>query len=116
MNDCLFCKILRGEIPAKKLGENEHAIAIADISPQAPFHALILPKRHVAGLNALQRSDRQELLPALYELADELAASQGFLERGYRCVINNLEEGGQTVFHLHMHLLAKAQMRSAFGS
>jgi histidine triad (HIT) family protein len=116
MTDCLFCKIIDGKIPAKKLAESDNAIAIADINPQAPVHALIIPKKHVASLNELTAMDRTELLPALYELADALAKDRGLRESGYRTVINNGESAGQTVFHLHMHVLGGAPMRAGFGA
>lgn len=114
--DCIFCKIIDGKIPSKKLGETEHAIAIADISPQADFHALILPKRHVASLNDLNDEDRKTIVPKLYELADDLARSLHFREAGYRTVINNQADSGQTVFHLHMHVLGRSKLRGSFGA
>jgi histidine triad (HIT) family protein len=77
---------------------------------------LILPKKHVASLNALTAEDRKSLFPGMYQLADEWAQQQGFRERGYRVVINNQAEGGQTVFHLHMHVLAGAPMKGHFGA
>lgn len=116
MSDCLFCKILEGKIPSQKLGESELAIAIADIQPQAPFHALILPKKHVASLNDMTAEDRKNLLPALYDLAHEITGQKNLRDRGYRTVINNQREGGQVVFHLHMHVLAGAPMRVGFGA
>ena len=116
MADCIFCKILDGKIPSKRLAESDMAIAIADITPQAPLHALILPKKHVASLNDLTAADRREILPALYELADQLARDKGLLESGYRTVINNGESAGQTVFHLHMHVLGGAGMKHGFGA
>lgn len=114
--DCLFCKILEGKIPAKILGESKTAVAIADISPQAPFHALVLPREHVASLNALTDSTRREVLPELYALADSLASEQGFREAGYRTVINNGEGAGQTVHHLHLHVLGNAKLKHGFGA
>ena len=116
MTDCLFCKIIDGKMDAKKLGESDSCLAIADIMPQAPLHALIVPKKHVASLNEMSAADRREVLPQLFDLADRLAAEQGLRERGYRTVINNQREGGQAVFHLHLHLLAGAQMRGQIGA
>jgi len=116
MADCIFCKIISGSIPAKKLAESEHAIAIADIQPQAPTHALIIPKRHVATLNDMTATDRRDVLPALYDLAEQLAEEKGFRENGYRTVINNQAEAGQTVFHLHMHVLAGTKLKGGFGA
>ncbi|MBI3542904.1 MAG: histidine triad nucleotide-binding protein [Deltaproteobacteria bacterium] len=115
MSDCLFCKIIDGKIPAKRLAESDAAIAIADITPQAPVHALVLPRKHVASLNDLTDADRRAIMPALYELADRLVAEKGLRETGYRTVINNGADGGQTVFHLHMHVLAGAKLNHGFG-
>lgn len=117
MPDCIFCKIIVGEIPAKKLAESPSAIAIADISPQAPFHALVIPKRHVTGLDALDGESRRELLPALFDLADQLAVEHRLKGDGggYRAVINNGPLGGQTVFHLHVHMMGGQQMKPRFG-
>jgi histidine triad (HIT) family protein len=116
MPDCIFCKIIDGKIPSKKLAESEAAIAIADIQPQAPLHALVIPRKHVADLNALDANARRELLPELYALADRLVSDKGFREDGYRTVINTGENAGQTVFHLHLHVLAGARLRGGFGS
>src|SRR4051812_48943075 len=110
MSDCLFCKIISGSIPAKKLAEDANAIAIADIQPQAPLHALILPRQHVASLNDMTEADRAKLLPQLYALADKLVDEKGLRARGYRTVINNQSDAGQTVYHLHMHVLAGAAL------
>lgn len=116
MADCLFCKIRDGKIPAKKLAESETAFAIADIQPQAPLHALIIPKTHVASLNDMTDADRAAILPELYRLADQLASEKGIRAQGYRTVVNNQAAGGQTVFHLHMHVLGGASMKHGFGS
>jgi histidine triad (HIT) family protein len=115
MKDCLFCKIISGSIPAQKIAESESAIAIADIQPQAPFHALVLPRRHVASLNDMTEQDRKELLPQMYALADSLALEKGYDKSGYRTVINNQADAGQTVFHLHLHVLAGTKL-GHFGS
>jgi histidine triad (HIT) family protein len=112
-SDCIFCKIIAGSIPSKKLAETDAAIAIADINPQAPLHALVMPRKHIATLNDLDAKGRRELLPALYDLADQLAREH---KGGYRTVINCGPQGGQTVFHLHMHVLGGAQMKGHFGS
>ncbi|MBI3558095.1 MAG: histidine triad nucleotide-binding protein [Deltaproteobacteria bacterium] len=115
-SDCIFCKILDGKIPSTRLAESDLAVAIADITPQAPVHALIIPRKHVASLNDLTAADRREILPALYDLADQLARDKGVRETGYRTLINNGESAGQTVFHLHMHVLAGAKMKHGFGA
>jgi histidine triad (HIT) family protein len=106
--DCLFCKIVAGEIPAKKLYEDEHAIAFTDINPQAPVHVLIVPRRHISSHAQATRSDAS-LLGHMLNVASEIAQQQG-LGRGYRTVINTGPDGGQTVDHLHMHLLGGRAM------
>lgn len=106
MQDCIFCKIIAKEIPSKPVFETQDVLAIADLHPQAPTHILIMPKKHVASLNDLSSSDRSAILPKLYEVADTIAREKGVREKGYRTVINNQRGGGQSVFHLHLHLLA----------
>jgi histidine triad (HIT) family protein len=115
MSTCIFCKILKNEIPAQKLAETEELFAVSDINPQAPMHILIIPKIHVASLNDLSLEDRKNLLPQIYTLADKLMGEKGLRERGYRTVINNQKDGGQTVFHLHMHVLAGAALSGRFA-
>jgi histidine triad (HIT) family protein len=106
--DCLFCKIVAGEIPSKKLYEDDQVIVIADINPQAPVHALIVPKRHIASLAQASREDAS-LLGHLHAVAAELACQQ-HLAYGFRTVINVGRDGGQTVDHLHVHLLGGREM------
>ncbi len=100
--DCLFCKIVTGEIPAKKIYEDECCIAFADINPQAPVHLLVIPRRHIASL--AHTGEDKELLGQLLWAANELARLQN-LTNGYRVVMNTGPDGGQTVDHLHLHLL-----------
>lgn len=102
--DCLFCKILAGEIPADVIYESESAIAFRDINPQAPTHVLIIPRMHVATINDITESD-QAMVGSLYSAAKEIAAAEGIADEGYRVVMNCNEGAGQTVFHLHLHLL-----------
>ena len=116
MSDCIFCKIITGTIPAKKVLETESTLAIEDMTPQAPVHVLILPKRHISTLNDLNKETRASILPELYDFADQVAQKTGIQTRGYRTVINNLPEAGQSVFHLHMHLLGGAQLKGRFGT
>lgn len=104
-SDCLFCKIVSGDIPANILYENDHVLAFRDINPQAPFHALIIPKKHIATLNHLEAEDSL-IVGELYLAAKQLAAQEGFAEKGYRTVMNCGENGGQTVYHIHLHVLA----------
>jgi len=106
--DCLFCKIVAGTIPAKKIFEDEFAVAILDINPQAPVHALVIPKKHVASLAKTGAGDK-ELLGHLLDLARELAKELK-LGNGYRVVINTGPNGGQTVDHLHLHVLGGRAM------
>ncbi len=102
--DCLFCKIIQKKIPSTIVYEDDHALAFADISPQAPTHLLIIPKQHIARFADLQAGD--ELLMAhLFIVVQKLAKEKGLLERGFRTVINSGEHAGQTVFHLHVHLM-----------
>jgi len=102
--DCLFCKILAGEIPADIVFESETAIAFRDINPQAPTHVLIIPRKHIATINDLEEDD-QALVGSLYSAAREIAEQEGFADVGYRAVMNCNEAAGQTVFHIHLHLL-----------
>lgn len=100
---CLFCRILRGEIPAKKVFENEHVFAFEDINPQAPTHVLLIPKKHFAGLKEAQAEDA-EIIGRCHLAAAEIARQRN-IEKGYRTVLNVGPESGQSVFHLHVHLL-----------
>jgi histidine triad (HIT) family protein len=103
-SDCLFCKIIAGEIPASRVFEDDVCIAFKDISPQAPTHLLIVPRDHVESLDRAG-SEHEKVLGHLLLTAGELARKQGIAKDGYRVVINTNENGGQTVFHLHVHLL-----------
>jgi histidine triad (HIT) family protein len=102
-NNCLFCRILRGEIPAKKVYENDHVFAFDDINPQAPTHVLVIPKRHFAGLKEAQEEHAQ-IIGRCHLAAAEIAR-QRHIEEGYRTVLNVGPGAGQSVFHLHVHLL-----------
>jgi histidine triad (HIT) family protein len=103
MTDCLFCRILHNEIPAKKIYEDEHTFAFEDINPQAPTHVLIIPKRHVRGLKEATPEDA-ELIGRCHLAAAQIARQRG-IEDGYRTVLNVGPQAGQSVFHLHVHLL-----------
>ena len=104
MSDCLFCKISRKEIPAKVLYEDQLVMAFADINPQAPVHVLVIPKAHHDTLNDVS-ADEQQLLGYLILAATKIAAELGLKDKGYRLVMNCLASAGQSVFHLHLHLL-----------
>lgn len=105
MNDesCLFCRIVRGEIPATLVASDEHSVAFRDIDPKAPLHVLVIPREHIASLN---EATDAATIGRLALLAAKIAREEGFAERGYRTVINTNADAGQTVFHIHLHLLA----------
>ena len=104
MQDCIFCKIIEGKIPAKILYQDEQVIAFPDVNPKAPEHVLIIPRRHIATLNDLTPEDTQ-LAGHLMQVAKQLAAKLGIAESGYRVLMNCNAGGGQAVFHIHLHLL-----------
>ena len=114
MPDTIFDKIIRREIPADIVYEDEDILAFRDISPQAPVHVLFVPKKSLATLNDAGPQDA-ELLGKLLLAAAVYAKKEGFAEKGYRCLINCNEDGGQTVFHLHLHLLAGTRLRERLG-
>ncbi len=105
MNDCLFCKIINGEIPSKKVFENDKVYAFYDIAPQAPVHVVIVPKTHIASANDLTAGN-SGVVADIYEAIPEIAKLLGVSESGYRIVNNCGKDAGQTVFHIHFHLLA----------
>jgi histidine triad (HIT) family protein len=104
MADCLFCKIIAGQIPAKLVHQDELCVGFMDINPQAPTHALFVPRRHMATLNEATVEDR-ELLGHLMLVAAKFAREKGFAEKGFRQVINTNADAGQTVFHVHLHMM-----------
>lgn len=105
LHDCIFCRIAAGEIPSTRVFEDDVCVAFNDLSPQAPTHILIVPRDHVDSLEKATSDDKRTLGHLLLAAA-EIARQQGFSENGYRVVINTNSDGGQTVFHLHVHLLA----------
>lgn len=109
MTDCLFCKIVAGAIAADKVYEDKEVLAFRDINPQAPVHILIIPKRHIATVNELRSADAA-LIGGLYLTAKQVAADLGIAESGYRTLINCNKDGGQDVFHIHLHLLGGRRM------
>lgn len=104
MGDTVFAKIIRRELPATIVYEDDHVVAFRDIAPQAPVHILIVPRKEIPTLNDATEEDK-ELLGHILLVARKLAAQEGLAERGYRLVINTNSDAGQTVFHLHCHLL-----------
>ncbi len=103
-SDCLFCKIAGGEIPAALVHQDDRIVAFRDINPQAPTHILLIPREHIASLDAAD-GEHRALLGDLLLAARDLARSEGMAEDGYRTVVNVGADGGQTVHHLHVHLL-----------
>jgi histidine triad (HIT) family protein len=104
MSDCLFCRVIAREIPAQLIHDAPDLVAFKDINPQAPLHALVVPRRHIATLNDLQPDD-DALVGSMFRMAAALARQHGFDERGYRTVFNCNREAGQSVFHIHLHVL-----------
>ena len=104
-SDCLFCKIINGDINADIVYETDHLLAFRDINPQAPTHVLIIPRRHVATINDIAAAEAEEEIGRLYSAAAHIAQQEGIESDGYRVVMNCNEAAGQTVFHLHLHLL-----------
>jgi len=105
--NCLFCRIVRGEIPATIVAQNAHCVAFRDINPQAPTHVVIVPREHVASLNEAKDA---AMIGELALMAAGIARSEGIAERGYRTVFNTNADAGQTVFHLHLHLIGGRAM------
>ena len=105
MEDCLFCKIIKGEVPSQKVYEDEEILAFKDIHPAAPIHILVIPKKHIDSLAQMQVED-EEMIGKIYHVINQIAEEQGFKENGYRVIVNCGKDGGQEVMHLHFHLLA----------
>ena len=108
MADCLFCKIAAGEIPSTKVYEDESVYAFLDIDPKAPFHAIIIPKEHIASAAEIT-AENSAVISKVFEVAAKIAKSEN-LEKGFRIVNNCGEDGGQTVGHIHFHLLARRNL------
>lgn len=104
MMDCIFCKIVEGSIPSKKVFENERVLAFQDIQPAVPIHILIIPKKHIPTMNDVSEEDA-ELIGELFAAARQIAKEQGIADAGYRLINNVNSDGGQVVYHLHIHLL-----------
>ena len=105
MTDCLFCKIINGQIRGTFVHQDDQVVAIRDINPQAPLHVLIIPRRHIATLNDLTPDD-DALVGSMHRVAAGIAKEHGYSERGYRTLFNTGREAGQSVFHIHLHVLA----------
>jgi len=114
MTDCLFCKIVKGDIPSTNVFRDEQATAFRDIHPAAPTHILIVPNRHIDSVNVLTGDDEQ-LIGHLFTIAKGLAAQEGIADGGYRLIMNTNAHAGQTVFHIHLHLLGGAPLKYPMG-
>lgn len=112
--ECIFCRIVAGEVPSDIVYQDENFLAFRDISPQAPVHVLIIPKTHIASLDELT-DGQQELVGRLIIIAKNLAEKEGIAETGYRLVINCGPEGGQMVSHLHLHLIGGRRLADKLG-
>ena len=110
MNDCLFCKIIARQIPSSIVYEDDRVLAFKDINPQAPTHILVVPRRHIESLNDMQTADDQ-LVGEMVRRAAAIADEQGISTGGYRTVFNTNRDAGQTVFHIHLHLLGGRHMK-----
>ncbi|GAW93446.1 histidine triad nucleotide-binding protein [Calderihabitans maritimus] len=104
MEDCIFCKIVRKEVPAEIVYEDEHVVAFKDIKPVAPVHILVIPRKHIPDLTAITEDD-VELMGRLHQAVVKVAEKMGVAEKGFRLVNNCKEEGGQVIYHLHFHLI-----------
>jgi histidine triad (HIT) family protein len=111
MEDCIFCKIAAGEIPAEIVYEDDAVVAFRDLNPQAPTHVLVIPRRHIATINDIENPEDEGVVGRMYRAARAIAVAEGLAETGYRTVMNCNEHGGQTVFHIHLHLLGGRPMR-----
>ena len=109
MEDCIFCKIIKGDIPSNKVYEDEDILAFYDINPAAPIHILVIPKKHITSLSEMEDGD-EKIIGKIYKIINEIAEKQGFKENGYRVIVNCGKDGGQEVGHLHFHLLAGTQL------
>ena len=109
MNDCLFCKIVTGEIPSNKVYEDEDILCFKDINPVAPIHILVIPKKHIANLLDIKKED-EDLIVKIYEIINKLAKDLGFEKDGFRVITNCGKDAGQEVMHLHFHVLAGKEL------
>lgn len=103
--DCIFCRIVAGQIPSTKVYEDDHLLAFRDIQPAAPIHVLFIPKQHIANLNGIDAAN-SEIVARIFATIPSVMHTEGVDESGYRAVINTNADGGQTVYHLHVHVLA----------
>ncbi len=111
MEDCIFCKIIRGEIPSNKVYEDDEIIAFNDIHPVTPIHILVIPKKHIKSVIDIQKED-ESLIGKMYTAINKIAEEKGFAKEGFRLITNCGENGGQEVEHLHFHILAGEKLGS----
>ena len=114
MSDCLFCKIIAGEIPSTKVYEDEHVYAFKDINPLAPVHILVIPKEHISGASEIT-AENSAVVSKIFEAAAKIAKEQGIAEDGFRIVTNCGENGCQSVHHLHFHILGGRKLDVTMG-
>lgn len=114
MSDCIFCKIIKGDIPSTNVFRDEQVTAFRDLNPAAPTHILLVPNKHIDSINMLASEDEQ-LVGHMVKVAGQLAAQEGIAENGYRLIINTNAYAGQTIFHIHLHLLGGAPMKHPMG-
>jgi histidine triad (HIT) family protein len=113
-DSCIFCRIVRGELSTEFVAESEHNVAFRDLHPQAPVHVLVVPRVHLPALRAIGKSESDLVADALF-LANRIAAEQGLLDGGFRVITNDGPDAGQTVPHLHFHVLGGAQLKPGLG-
>lgn len=109
MDDCLFCKIIKGEIPSQKVYEDDEILAFKDINPAAPVHILVIPKKHIDSIAQMEKED-EALVGKIYTVINKIAEEQGVKDDGFRVIVNCGKNGGQEVMHLHFHLLAGTKL------
>lgn len=109
MDECLFCKIVKGEVPSDKVYEDDEILAFKDINPAAPIHILVIPKKHIASL-ADQKPGDEVIIGKIHQVINKISEEQGFKEDGYRVIVNCGKNAGQEVMHLHYHILAGTKM------
>lgn len=114
MDDCIFCKIVEGSIPCSKVYEDEKVLAFDDIHPMSPVHVVIIPKEHIATILEVSE-DRMAVMDAMISAAREVSRKKGIDQSGFRVVINCNEDGGQVIFHLHMHVLGGKKLQDGLG-
>ena len=105
MDECIFCKIIKGEIPSTKVYEDDEILAFNDVNPATPIHILVIPKKHINSLAELEDGD-EKIIGKIYKKINDIAKEQGFIKQGYRVIVNCGKDAGQEVMHLHFHILA----------